>query len=154
MAPTCLVSTTCVTAGVNTSHNLPHHSLGRWGCTQLCYGHRSGAAAWMGAAAAPRCCCVHRARGAGRAARQQCWGCYLVVDVAHGEVLLSTGAGCTDVLQPGPSSALVGIDAELLVSQVVSNLWEARQRSSVMEWQLQEEERKENYLQCEIPNKK
>lgn len=91
----------------------------------------TGAAAWMGAAVAPCCCCVHHATSA---ARQQCWGCYLVVDVAHGEVLLGTGAGCTDVLQPGPSSALVGIDAEFLVSQVVSNLWEAMQRSVVMEW--------------------
>ena len=92
----------------------------------------TGAAAWMGAAVAPCCCCVHRATSAAR--QQQCWGCYLVVDVAHGEVLLGTGAGCTDVLQPGPSSALVGIDAEFLVSQVVSNLWEAMQRSVVMEW--------------------
>lgn len=131
VAPTCLMSTTCVTAGVNSSHNLPHHSPGRRGCTELCYGRCSGTAAWMGAAATPCCCCVH---GAMSAARQQCWGCYLLVDVAHGEVLLCTGAGCTDVLQPGPSSALVGIDAEFLVSQVVSNLWEAMQRSLVMEW--------------------
>lgn len=49
---------------------------------------------------------------------------YLLVDVAHSQVLLVAGAGHSDVLQPVPSPALASVAAELLSAQGIGNLRE------------------------------
>lgn len=91
-------------AGANISHNLPHRKRSQ------------GLEDDTGAATAQ----PTRVNAAVNLAN--CRSHYLVVNVAHGEVLLVTGTGHADVLQPVPSSALAGINAEFLISQVISNL--------------------------------
>lgn len=51
-------------------------------------------------------------------------GFYLLVDVAHSQVLLVAGAGHSDVLQPVASPALARVTAELLSAQGIGNLRE------------------------------
>lgn len=70
-------------------------------------------------------------------------GGYLLVDVAHSQVLLVAGAAHSDVLQPVPSPALAAVTAELLTAQGIGNLRENRtgEGSAGAKGQLQRGER-------------
>lgn len=47
---------------------------------------------------------------------------YLLVDLTHGEVLVITGAGHADVLEPAARCRLPGVQAELVSAQVLGDL--------------------------------
>lgn len=74
---------------------------------------------------------------------------YLLVDVAHCQVLLVAGAGHSDVLQPVPGPALAGVATELLSAQGIGNLREngTGEGSAGARWQPQRGEREEKGLQ-------
>lgn len=55
---------------------------------------------------------------------------YLVIEVTHGQILLLTGAGPADVLQPVPSCTRASINTELLIAQVIGNLQRNRRRNT------------------------
>lgn len=75
-------------------------------------------------------------------------GGYLLVDVAHSQVLLVAGAAHSDVLQPVPSPALAAVTAELLTAQGIGNLREngTGEGSAGAKGQLQRGERGEKGL--------
>lgn len=60
---------------------------------------------------------------------------YLVIEVTHGQILLLTGAGPADVLQPVPSCTRASINTELLIAQVIGNLQRNRRRNTWDIWQ-------------------